>query len=146
LFEDLPENRRIYLPPVSEEDFPYLLSQVDILIQPFQNIPYNLSQPDRLLVQAGVRRIPWVASPMPELRAWGSDAVLRGGASCQAVSGGMFASTPDEWHTCLRQLVLDTELRTSLGRSGRARAEEREIHKTSRLWLEAARAARMHKR
>ena len=45
LFDGLPENRRLYLPLVTHEEFPYLLSQLDVLLVPLRNLPYNLSLP-----------------------------------------------------------------------------------------------------
>jgi glycosyltransferase involved in cell wall biosynthesis len=123
LFENLSENRRIYLAPVPEEDFPYLLSQIDILVAPFRNIPYYRSQSERILMEAGVKRIPWIASPMPAFLDWGT--------------GGLIASTMDEWHTYLRQLVLDDELRMTLGNTGRAHAEKRENTQLRQTWFNA---------
>lgn len=120
LFESLPEARRLFLPPVNLEDYPYLLGQIDILLAPFRNIPFNQSISDRQLMEAGVRRIPWVASPLPSFLAWGI--------------GGLIANTPDEWHTHLRQLVMDPTLRISLGQEGRLKAEEREMGRLAGLW------------
>ena len=122
LFETLPENRRLYLPVVSHEEFPYLLSQMDILLLPLRNLPYNLSAPDTLLVDAGARSIPWIASPMPAFRRWSA--------------GGMIAETPDEWHLNLRHMVKDHELRSNLGRAGRYAARTREMEQVGLLWLE----------
>lgn len=120
MFDSLPESRRLFLPLVSYEDYPYLLSQVDILVTPLRNNPYNRSLSDRWLMESGVRRIPWVASPISSVIAWGS--------------GGLIANTPEEWHTHLRQLVLDEELREALGRSGRKRSEDREMSKLVDSW------------
>jgi glycosyltransferase involved in cell wall biosynthesis len=69
LFENLPENRRLYLPSVAHEEFPYLLSQVDILLVPLRNTAYNLSEPDTILVEAGAKGIPWIASSIPAFKA-----------------------------------------------------------------------------
>lgn len=122
LFESVPECRRLFLPAVSYEDHPYLLSQVDILLAPLRNIPFNHSASDRWLVEAGARGIPWVASALPAPIAWGA--------------GGLLASTLEEWHTHLRQLVLDEELRLSLGRAGRQQAQEREMTRLAQTWLD----------
>ena len=69
LFETVPENRRMYLPAVAPEERPYLFSQLDILLVPLRNIPFNLSLPDTVLVEAGAKGIPWIASPIPSLKA-----------------------------------------------------------------------------
>jgi glycosyltransferase involved in cell wall biosynthesis len=123
LFEGLPEGRKLYLPPVSVEDYPYLLSQVDILLVPLRNIPFNQTVSDRILMEAGIKRIPWLASPVPAFQDW--------------KAGGLLANTLDEWHTYLRQLVMDKDLRTSLGEAGRQHSAHREMSGVSLFWLEA---------
>jgi hypothetical protein len=123
LFEGLPEGQRQYLPAVGPEDFPYLLRQVDVLLLPYRASRFNGSLSDRLLVQGGALRIPWVGSRLPALVAW--------------ESGGLVANTADDWHPCLRQLVLDADLRCSLGEAGRTKAEAREIGRLAQAWMEA---------
>jgi glycosyltransferase involved in cell wall biosynthesis len=122
LFESLPENRRLYLPVVSHEEFPYLLSQFDILLVPLRNLPYNLSLPDTILMEAGARGIPWIASTTPAFRRWSS--------------GGIICESLDEWHLNLRHLVMDRELRSHLGKAGRYAARSREMGQLGKLWLE----------
>jgi glycosyltransferase involved in cell wall biosynthesis len=121
-FDSVPESRRLFLPPASYEDYPYLLGQVDILLAPLRNIPFNRSISDRWLIEAGARGIPWIASPIPAAIAWGA--------------GGLLADRLDEWHTHLRQLILDEELRAALARGGRAQAAGREMGRLGNLWLE----------
>ena len=122
LFGSLPEARRLFLPPVRLEDYPYLLGQIDILISPQRNTPFNKSLSDRKLMEAGIRRIPWVASPIPAYLEWGA--------------GGLIARSAEEWHTHLRQLILDAGLRTTLGLAGRGKAEGREMSRLSQPWLQ----------
>lgn len=122
LFDGLPENRRLYLPMVSHEEFPYLLSQLDILTVPLRSIPYNVSQPDTLLVEAGAKGVPWVASPIPAFRKW--------------ADGGVIPESLEEWHLSLRQLVMDREYCRGLGRNGRNAAEAREMNRMAELWLD----------
>ena len=122
MFDSLPESRRLFLPNVSYEDYPYLVSQIDVLLYPLRNNPYNRTLTDRWIMEAGIRRIPWIASPLPSVVAWSA--------------GGLVANTLVDWHTHLRQLVLDHSLRKSLGSSGRLRAEEREMGKLSDFWYQ----------
>ena len=122
LFKTLPKARRQFLPPVSYDEFPYLLSQIDILLVPLRPTPYNQSLSDLRLLEAGVRGIPWVASALPVHEAWGE--------------GGLLASTPDEWYACLRQLIVDAAERKALGEAGRRQAEEREMGRLASAWLE----------
>jgi glycosyltransferase involved in cell wall biosynthesis len=122
LFDSLPESRRLFLPAVSYDDYPYLLGHLDVLLVPQRNTPFNHTLSDRPLMEASVRAIPWVASPVPAYRNWGH--------------GGLVAHTPDEWHSYLRQLVLDPELRESLGCAGRRQSEAREISLLGYVWLD----------
>ena len=79
--------------------------------------------PDTLLMEAGVRGVPWIASPIPAFRNW--------------MAGGIIAeSLDDEWHLNLRHLVMDQELRNKLGHAGREAARTREMNYLVKLWLE----------
>lgn len=122
LFENLPENRRMYLPAVAHQEFPYQLSQVDILLVPLRNTPYNLSLPDTLLMEAGAKGIPWVASSIPSFQRW--------------QKGGVISESLDEWHLNMRHLITDDELRRRLGKDGRSAAGSREMNRVGKLWLE----------
>ncbi|MGB9798928.1 MAG: hypothetical protein ACPLUL_02390 [Thermanaerothrix sp.] len=120
LFGSLPPERLLYLPATSADDFPYQLGLIDILLIPHRNIPYNQSLSERLLIHAGVKGIPWVASPLPAFREWGA--------------GGFTASSPEEWHTYLRQLIADADVRRQLGRAGNTQAALRESRHLATLW------------
>ncbi|MRS04045.1 tetratricopeptide repeat protein, partial [bacterium] len=108
MFENISENRRVFLPHVPDEEMPYILSQIDILLVPLNSTPYHLVSTDRLLVQASIKGIPWIASPMPDFIRW--------------QAGGVTAENPDEWHSYLRQFIQDQELRISLGQAGKKHA------------------------
>jgi glycosyltransferase involved in cell wall biosynthesis len=127
LFENLPESRRLYLPVVSHEEFPYLLSQLDIMLVPLRNLPYNLSLPDTILMEAGARGIPWIASEIPAFRRWSA--------------GGILCESLEEWHLNLRHLVMDADLRLSLGKAGREAARSREMDQVGKQWLQVIRQA-----
>lgn len=129
LFDSLAESRRLYNPPVQAEDFPYLLSQIDVLMIPLRNTPFNRTLSDRPLMEAGIRSIPWIASPIPAFAEW--------------KSGGVIAGSVDDWYTQLRQLVMDSTLRASLGWAGRQQAESRETSRIARLWLEVLRGLKV---
>jgi hypothetical protein len=125
LFETLPEGRCLFLPPVPFDDLPYALAQVDILVVPQRNTPFNRTRSDIDVVHAGVRGIPWVASPIPAYLAW--------------TAGGRVATGLDEWHGVLRRLVENTELRQTLGQAGRKKAAEREMSCLASDWMDVAR-------
>ena len=71
-------------------------------------------------MDAGGRGIPWLASPFAAAVNW--------------ASGGLIANSLDEWHTYLRQLVLDNDLRVNLGKAGRQQVQLRSLNFQSRLW------------
>ncbi len=122
LFDSQPENRRMYLPIVEHDEFPYLLSQIDILLVPLRNLPYNLSLPDTILMEASAMGVPWIASPVPAFRNWRA--------------GGIISEDLEEWHLNLRHMVMDRELRSSLGKDGKAAAGLREMEQLGKLWLD----------
>lgn len=123
LFDSLPESRRLYLPLVADEDLPYLLGQIDILLVPLRTTPFNDTLSERRLLEAGMMGIPWIASPIPAYVEWHA--------------GGLIASDANEWHTCLRQLVLDANLRSALGQAGWEQAHTRTPEVMGKLWLSA---------
>lgn len=127
LFDTLPEQRRLFLPAVPEDEKPYLLSQIDILLLPLRNQPFFQATSDLPLVEAGVKGIPWIASPMPAFRDWHE--------------GGMLADSLEEWHQALRQLALDADLRATLGKTGGVAAVRREMSRSGRHWMEAIQQA-----
>jgi tetratricopeptide (TPR) repeat protein len=121
LFDILPENRRMYLPMTGVEEFPYLLEQVDILMIPLRNHPYNDSISDQILVEAGIKAIPWVGSPVVPFSRW--------------MAGGRLAGSIDEWHLHLRELVMDGDHRKGMGVMGQKMALSRESSEVTLLWL-----------
>ncbi len=122
LFDTLPETRRIFLPSINPEDYPYLLRQIDIMLAPYRNTPFNRSKSDHLLVEAGALGIPWIGSPITAHVNW--------------ASGGLIANTPDEWHTYLRQLIMDNELRSTIGNAGLIKSATRKMSVIIPQWLD----------
>ncbi len=120
LFESLPSNRRLYLPMVGYEEYPYLLGQMDILLVPHRKVPYSLKQGDRLVMEASVKKLPWIATDIPAYMEWGK--------------GGFIAHSPSEWHMYLRQLIMDDEMRASLGDEGFIKAQAREQQQLGVKW------------
>jgi len=119
-FDALPEQRRLFLPLPLFEDYPYLLAHFDVVLAPMRETRYNQAKSDLRLVEAGVRRIPWVASPTPAHAEWGV--------------GGLLADKPGEWLQALKKLVNDGALRQTLGRAGRQKAETRESARLAETW------------
>jgi hypothetical protein len=126
MFDSLPEERRLFLPEVSDEDHPHLVRQLDLLLVPLRNTPFNRTVSDRWLMEAGIRQIPWLASPMPAFLDW--------------EAGGHIAENLDDWHIQLRKFIVDENLRVTLGLAGRRLAERREMDFLVRDWLSVFRS------
>lgn len=123
LFESIPENRRIFFPLMSPQEYPHQLSQVDILMVPLRNDPYHMSLSDKVIIEAGVKGIPWIASPNPAFIQW--------------QAGGLIANTQDEWYLYLRQLVMSADIRQNFSQSGRMASKSREMERLSEHWIQA---------
>lgn len=120
LFGNLPEERKIYLPASGPDEYPYLLSQVDILLVPLRNHPFNNSIADSVLMEAGAKSLPWIATPAPAFVRW--------------ASGGKLANALEDWHLQLRQMVSDAHLREALAREGHQAALGREKAVLQQSW------------
>lgn len=116
----IPEEQFRFVPFVSFEDYPFIYSGFDIVVSPAYGNPYNLAKHDLRLMEAGIRKIPWVASPIPSYKEW--------------QEGGMMVKRGDEWVSALRKLITDPDLRASLGQAGRQKAEGRKIEIIARMW------------
>ena len=121
MFDSLPDARRLFLPPVVLEDYPYLLAQADLFLFPLLSNEFNNQRSDRRLMEAGIRRVPWIGSPIKSHIDWGS--------------GGLVAYNAEEWYSHLVSLILDAELRQKLGKSGFQKAIQRENQGTGSAWV-----------
>jgi glycosyltransferase involved in cell wall biosynthesis len=121
LLEGVPTDRKIFLPENGPESRLVTLRQLDILLVPLNNHPFNNALPDSLLMEAGILGIPWIASPMPAFVEW--------------KTGGLVAGSRDEWHTDLRQLIMDPQMRQNLGLEGKAAAAQRELNSFGPAWM-----------
>lgn len=93
------------LPFVDIERLPYNLAKVDINIAPLEtNNPFCEAKSELKYFDAGLLRIPTVASPVDAYK-W----AIRNG------SNGFLADSPADWYDCLKKLVEDAELRTTMG-------------------------------
>jgi glycosyltransferase involved in cell wall biosynthesis len=128
VFESIPANRRRYLPlgnfpTPSHEEYHDLLDYIDILLVPLRDNPFNRSISDRLLVEASVKGIPWIGSPIPAFQEWGT--------------GGFIARTTDDWYKNIRELIVKPETKKTLIKSGKQHSQTREIENLRNAWLEA---------
>ena len=123
MFDSVPENLKTFIPCLAQDELPYIINQMDILLMPLRKTELNEMSSDKMLVYAGVKRIPWVASDFPASHEWNH--------------GGMLCNSLEEWHTNLRCLIQDKDLRNTLGRDGALAASSREMQTHLNLWHKA---------
>jgi glycosyltransferase involved in cell wall biosynthesis len=119
-FPAVPEDRKLFLPAGRLEDYPYVLSNFDILLFPFIDHPYNHSRSDLPLIEAGARRIPWVATPVSGFE--------------KHVEGGMFARSGEDWYSRLVKLIENPLERNVMGIAGREEAKQNDAHIIHNQW------------
>lgn len=120
-FNSISDDRRLFLPAGRLEDYPYLLANLDLLLVPLQPTPYNRARPDLPLLEAGLRRIPWIATPIPAFTEWGA--------------GGLFAEKSGDWYRTVTALVEDASLRAELGEAGWEATAGRTVERSLDAWL-----------
>ncbi len=120
LFDNLPEGKRIFYPDVEPDDYPYMLSQMDIILSPYEISTGNNHHSDRILMEAGIKKIPWLASPIQSYQRWNA--------------GGILAESIEDWYFGLKKLILDPQARLRLGDAGYNKAKDREVKSISSLW------------
>lgn len=123
MFEHVPDALKTFIPCLSPQEIPYILNQMDILLMPLRKTVPNVMVSDELLMYAGIKKIPWVASFFPVAKNWNK--------------GGLICTTLEEWHTSLRCLILDRELRQTLGSEGFHKAMRREMLSGMQQWYRA---------
>jgi tetratricopeptide (TPR) repeat protein len=119
-FPDVPEERKLFIPAGRLEDYPYTLANFDILLFPLIDHPYNQIRSDLPLMEAGARKIPWVATPTASFQAW--------------KVGGLFAEDEEDWRLILSRLIDDVPMRNQLGEDGKQAADNRESLKILPNW------------
>ena len=120
MFDHDAEGLVTFLPCVSSNEIPFILDQMDVLMIPTRRTNTIQRQIEDLLMYAGVKKIPWVASPVSDVSEW--------------KEGGMFCSSLEEWHLKLRHLIVEKDLRQTLGMGGFQIAARREMRIHINQW------------
>ncbi len=123
LFDTIAENRRIFMPAAAAEEYPYQLSQLDVLLVPLRNDPYHYALSDRVVMEAGARGIPWISSPVQAVVNW--------------QAGGLVANSQDEWYLYLRELVSNASVRAEFAKAGMTAAQNRRAGQIGEYWMKA---------
>lgn len=116
----LPEDKILFVPFLGYDDYPFMLAHFDVVLSPEKKLGHNLAKPDTRLMEAGARRLPWIASRIPSYEEW--------------EVGGLFADKPGDWYSLLKRLYDDSSLRQQLGTEGRKKADQRLIQ-AKEIWL-----------
>ena len=123
MFDHVPDQLKTFLPTPTQDEIPFVLNQMDIVLLPWRKNFANEMRSDEVLMYAGIKKIPWIASSFPVVTNWGK--------------GGMVCKTVEEWHTNLRCLILDGDLRQTLGNAGFHSAAQREMLNHVHQWYKA---------
>ena len=118
-FDQLPEEKKLFLPLGAFQDYPYTLAHFDVLLVPERINTFTKTKSDLPLLEAGLRQIPWLATRIPSYTAW--------------EAGGHFVSTGG-WQTFINRLGQNPEERKTLGMHGFQKAKQRESSLTSSWW------------
>jgi len=119
-FDAVPETRKLFLPMVGPDDFPYLLAHFDALLVPVRERDHAALGNDQRLMEAGARGLPWLASPAPALTGWSA--------------GGQYCATTADWVEALKRMVDDFAWRQELRHAGRAAAASRRADQIGARW------------
>ncbi len=119
-FDDVTEARKLFLPMVAADDFPFLLAHFDVLLAPVRERCLASLGSDQRLMEAGARGLPWVASPAPAWTTW--------------PGGGEFCATESDWVSQIERLIDDAALRDRLQQAGRAIARSRSADMIGTRW------------
>lgn len=119
-FSKIPDDQKLFLPSGNVEDYPFQVAQIDILLAPAMNSAFNRAGSALPLMQAGIRRIPWVASAML--------------AYVEYAAGGLIAGKRSDWLPRIRELLEEPAKQRQLGQAGRDKAMEFEISGLVKSW------------
>jgi glycosyltransferase involved in cell wall biosynthesis len=124
----IPEHKKLFIPPTEYQEYPGVLGCFDILMVPLLDNAFNAAKSDIKLVDAGARKIPWIASRSSAYMKW--------------YDGGMFASTTEEWIEHLSDFIRSHSTRKRLGEIGYQKALTRESKAILPEWIAAIEAAK----
>lgn len=118
-FDQLPDEKKMFIPLGSYQDYPYALAHIDVLLVPEKEDPFTDTKPDTALLEAGIRRIPWLATRIPAYWDWGV--------------GGIFVSGKS-WASTIQRLAENPAEREALGQAGFEKAKQRENRLVVSWW------------
>lgn len=122
LFRDLPENKKLFIPAYSYEDYPIQLSYFDVMLIPLVNNQFNRGKSDIKILDAISNAKPFIASNVyPYLPYIDSGAGL------------IVSNSEDEWYSSLRYMLSEKN-RESFSSAGVALSMKHDVSTTSKVW------------
>ncbi len=118
-FSDLPEDKKMFIPLGSLENYPYTYTHFDLLLVPGSKHSFYQSQSDLAVLEAGIRKIPWLADPRPSFKNWDVGGVL---------------IENQEWYSAVMDLYQNPQKRIRLGSKGYEKAKQRDSYLIQQLW------------
>lgn len=118
-FDQLPDEKKMFIPLGSYQDYPYTLAHFDVLLVPEKQNSFTDTKSDEALLEAGIRRIPWLATRIPSYWDWGV--------------GGHFVSGMG-WSSAIKKLAENRQEREALGQAGFEKAKQRESRLVVSWW------------
>jgi hypothetical protein len=124
MLKRIPEKQKLFVPMVSYDVYPAMLSLWDVMLAPLLDNEFNQAKSDIKLVDAGAKMIPYICSKMPVYSNW---------------PGGGFevGHESDEWYGALEYLFTHPDEAKTIARNGHDAARGREMTKMSKVWKEA---------
>jgi glycosyltransferase involved in cell wall biosynthesis len=123
LLDGIPENQKIYLPPVGFNDYPGMLARFDIGLVPLVDNEFNRCKSDLKGLEYSCLGIPFLASPLPSYKRL----VVEG-------ENGFLCSSPREWYGRLCFLVENPATRKKMGCRAREIAAGKMVNEIAFLW------------
>lgn len=123
LLKNIPEEQKVYYPPVEFSNYPRMLSRFDIGLVPLQDNEFNRCKSDLKGLEYSCLGIPFLASPLPSYRRLVKDG-----------ENGFLCSNPREWYTRLCRLVEDADVRRRMGQRARETVRKKMVTEYVFLW------------
>ncbi|MBC7230052.1 MAG: glycosyltransferase [Actinobacteria bacterium] len=123
LLEGIPEEQKIFLPPVGFREYPAMLANFDIGLVPLADNEFNRCKSDLKGLEYSCLGIPVLASPRPSYLRLVKDGV-----------NGFLCEGARDWLAKLTYLVENESARGEMGRRAREAAAARSVDRVAAFW------------
>lgn len=116
----------VYTGSVNIMDWGKGVGLIGVGMAPLQDSLFNESKSRLKLAEMSACGVPWVASPTREYKTFAAES-----------GTGILASSPNEWHRALKQLVENPDLRAEMSEAGREYMKTQTIENNAWRWWQA---------